>query len=139
MSLESMQSQLSDKEKDLSNLKNLRTLLSSLEGHVNTISTALKEAAVSMEKAGTIDGKPFDKGKTEEYSIEYEKTHVDIEEAITSVKSDIATLEQEIESLKNDIAAEIRRLEAIQRKKEEEENNNNTSNTENNSSYTGYN
>lgn len=128
MSLSSLKSQLSDKEKDLSKLKNLRTLLTSIEGHIDTVASNLKKAAESMENAGSIGGEPFDKGKTRQYAQDFERTQENIQDASSAVASDIKKLEQDISNLKSEIAAEERRIELErqrklkeQKEKEEEE------------------
>ena len=120
MSLYSLQLQLSEKEKDLSNLKNLRSLLSSLEGHTSIVCATLKEASVSIEKAGSIGNSPFDNGKTKEYAIEFEKSHANIENAISAVDADIKSVELEIQNLNNQIAIEKARIAREQQRKKEE-------------------
>ena len=123
MSLSSLKSQLSDKEKDLSKLMNLRSLLGSIGGHISAVTSTLKKAAESIENAGNIGGKPFDKGKTREYAQDFEKTQANIEDADAAVASDIKILEQDIRNLEDEIATEERRIELERQRKLKEEKN----------------
>ena len=120
MSLESLQSQLNDKENDKSSLKGLITVLESLKGHVESIYSTLKSAAASIEKAGNIGGAPFDDGKTEEYAEDFLRNANELENAIAAVKEDIKVIDGEIEELKGLIAAEERRLELARQEKTKE-------------------
>ncbi len=118
MSLQSLYSELEKKEGELANLKTLRAPLSSLEGHTKTIGSALKEAAESMEKAGSIGNAPFDNGKTSEYAIDMESTHAKIEEALNLLNVEIRELEEEINSLRSEIRMEEARIAARRREEE---------------------
>lgn len=129
MSLDSLYAQLDEKKKDKDKLANLNTKLSLLKNHAVSLCNILKEASSSIEKAGSINGKPFDNGKTEEYAKDFETTNAKIDQAIYAVKSDMRILDYDIANIQAEIKAEQARLAELSNRQSPNNSNNNGKNT----------
>lgn len=99
MSSAAIMATIIQKEAELKGLETTKKQVDDLYGIMDCITSKFTKAGELISEAGSIDGLPFDKGKTAESGAELQSITADIESTKGDLAARIAALQSEIQML----------------------------------------
>lgn len=99
MSSASIMAKIKRKEAELENLKTTKKQVDKVHEIMSCVAKKFSKAGELISQAGSIDGLPFDKGKTAESGVELTNIAADIKGTQVDLAARIAALESEIQGL----------------------------------------
>lgn len=120
MSSSAIMATIKQKEAELSQLRSTKAQLVLLNDAVSCTAFKFEKAGILMSEAGSIGGRPYDNGATQEVGQNFRNVSVETETLLNNITAKIINLESEIASLYQQYYAALAREEAERKAREQE-------------------